>query len=159
MMLIELLGSAFPATQKTVAKAYESAIYTYRSTEQFIERLFPVDIRYSLRLDCRVTQDGWRDFLLSAFLRDNGILRHNKSLDFYIAATYCPKPFSIYWKVRNVDNIAEQLDCIRGQIHKTDSSHQKERTDFQGAHYIEFYLIKNSVCVARDKIDVPIGTV
>lgn len=157
--LIELLGSAFPATQEAVGKAYESASCSYRNTEQFIERLFPVDIRYSLRLDCRVSQDGWRDFLLSTFLRDKLILRHNKSLDFYIVATNCPEPYSIYWKVRNVGNVAEQRDCIRGQIKKTDSSHQKEHTDFQGAHYVECYIIKNSTCVARDRIDVPIGTV
>lgn len=157
--LIELLGSAFPATQKAAEKAYESASYSYRRTEQFIERLLPVDIRYSLRLECRVTQDGWRDFLLKEFLRNNGFLRHNKSLDFYIASTNCPEPYSIYWKVRNVGNVAEQRDCIRGQIQKTDSSHQKEHTDFQGAHYVECYLIRNSVCVARDRIYVPIGTV
>jgi len=158
-VLIELLGSAFPATQKAVAKDYEYKSYSYGSTEQFINWLFPVDIRYSLSLECRVTQDGWRDFLLSTFLRDNGILRHNKSLDFYISSTNCPEPYSIYWKVRNVGNVAEQRNCIRGQIQKTDSSHQKEHTDFQGAHYVECYLIKNSVCVARDRIDVPIGTV
>lgn len=158
-VLIELLGSAFPATPKAVAKVYESASYSYQNTEQFIDRLFPVDIRYALRLECRVTQDGWRDFLLSAFLRERGVLRHNKSLDFYIASTNCPEPYSIYWKVRNVGNVAEKRDCIRGQIKKTDSIHQKEHTDFQGAHYVECYLVKNSVCVARDRIDVPIGNV
>lgn len=158
-VLIELLGSEFPAAQKVIANAYESASYSYSNTEQFIDKLFPVDIRYSLRLECNVTQDGWRDFLLSTFLQGNGILRHNKSLDFYIASTNCPEPYSIYWKVRNVGKVAEQRNCIRGQIQKTDFSHQKEHTDFQGAHYVECYLIKNSVCVARDRIDVPIGTV
>lgn len=64
-VLIELPGSAFPVTQKELAKAYEFANSTHRSTEQFINRLFPVEIRYSLRLECRVTQNGWRDFLLS----------------------------------------------------------------------------------------------
>lgn len=158
-VLIELLGSAFPETQKAVAKAYEFASCLYSNTEQFIDKLFPLDIRYSLKIECRVAQDGWRDFLLSTFLRDNGVLRHNKSLDFYIISTNCPEPYSIYWKVRNVGNTAEEKDCIRGQIKKTDSSHQKEHTDFQGAHYVECYLIKNNICVARDRLDVPIGTV
>lgn len=156
-VLIELLGSDFPASQEHVENAYESACYSFRNTEQFIDKLFPIDIRYSLRLECRVSQDGWRDFLLSVFLKDKGVLRHNKSLDFYITSTNCPEPYSIYWKVRNVGDIAEQRDRIRGEIRKTDSIHQKEHTDFQGEHYVECYLIKNNICVARDRIDVPIG--
>lgn len=157
-VLIELLGSDFPANEKAVAKSYEFASRSYRNTEQFIAELFPIDIRYSLQLDCRVTQDGWRDFLLRTFLRDNGVLRRNKSLDFYISETNCPAPYSIYWKVRNVGRVAEEKDLIRGQIKKTDATHQKEHTDFQGEHFVECYLVKNGVCVAKDRIDVPIGT-
>ncbi len=158
-VLIDLLGSDFPASEKAVAKSYEFASRSYRNTEQFIAELFPIDIRYSLQLDCRVTQDGWRDFLLRTLLRDNGVLRRNKSLDFYISETNCPAPYSIYWKVRNVGRVAEEKDLIRGQIKKTDATHQKEHTDFQGEHFVECYLVKNGVCVAKDRIDVPIGTV
>ncbi|MBR0340863.1 MAG: hypothetical protein IJH64_01160 [Oscillospiraceae bacterium] len=31
-----------------------------------------------------------------------------------------------------------------------------ERTDFYGPHYVECYIIKNGICVARAKVDVPI---
>lgn len=157
-VLIDLLGSDFPASTKAVAKAYESASLSFKNTEQFIENLFPVDIRYSLQLDCKVTQDGWRDFLLRTLLSEKGILRRNKSLDFFINRTDCPEPYSVYWKVRNVGLAAEERDMIRGQIKKTDDKHQKEHTDFQGEHFVECYLIKNGVCVAKDRIDVPIGT-
>ena len=34
---------------------------------------------------------------------------------------------------------------------------RKEDTNFEGAHYVECYIIKNNVCVARDRIDVPIS--
>lgn len=40
----------------------------------------------------------------------------------------------------------------------TNNDHQKEHTDFQGEHYVECYLVKNNVCVAKGHIDVPIGT-
>ena len=158
-VLIELLGDDFPESSEATAKESAFAQSSFRNTEQFIEHLFPVDIRYTLRLDCKVTQDGWRDFLLSSLLRDKGILRRNKSLDFYISATNCPEPFSIYWKVRNVGRVAEARDNIRGQINKTDNPHQKEHTDFQGEHFVECYLVKNSICVAKSRIDVPIGTI
>ncbi|WP_315437247.1 nucleotide-binding domain-containing protein [uncultured Selenomonas sp.] len=158
-VLREVLGTEFPAVAKAVAKLYETSSLCFHNTEQFIEKMLPVDIRYSLQLECRVTQDGWRDFFLREFVRDGGILRRNKSLDFFINNTNCPEPYSIYWKVRNVGRVAEEKDLIRGQIRCTNSTHQKEHTDFQGGHYVECYLVKNGVCVAKDRIDVPIGTV
>lgn len=91
-LLRELLGTEFPEGAKAVAKAYETSSLYFRNTEQCIEKMLPVDIRYSLQLECRVTQDGWRDFFLRAFVRDRGILRRNKSLDFFINSTNCPEP-------------------------------------------------------------------
>lgn len=157
-VLRKLLGTEFPEGAKAVAKAYETSSLYFRNTEQFIEKLLPVDIRYSLQLECQVTQDGWRGFSLREFVRDRGILRRNKNLDFFINSTNCPEPYSTYWKVRNVGRVAEEKDMIRGQIQCTNSVHQKEHTDFQGAHFVECYLVKNGVCVAKDRIDVPIGT-
>ena len=129
------------------------------STEKFIEELAQVDIRYSLQIDCNVTQDGWRPFLLRTFLRTHGgFLRHNKHLDFNITKTNCPPPYQIWWKVRNVGAEAVKRNMIRGAIYNTKNSHHRESTDFYGPHYVECYLIKNGICVARDKIEVPIGT-
>ncbi len=159
-VLQTLFGKAFPASQTSIVKeAVAASIRSYRNTEQFIEDLFPVDIRYSLHLDCKISQDGWRDFFLLDFLRECGVLRHNKKLDFFIDRTNTPKPYSIYWKVKNVGNVAESKDCIRGQIVRTDSDHQKESTSFHGSHFVECYLVKDNVCVARCRLDVPIGTV
>ncbi len=45
---------------------------------------------------------------------------------------------------------------IRGNIVKTNSKTKKEITNFKGPHYVECFLVKNGVCVARDRIDVPI---
>lgn len=164
--LRELLGNDFP---KVGEKADEQASYESNSvrkafdrgatTEEFIEELAQVDIRYSLHIDCNVTQDGWRPFLLRAFLKTpGGFLRHNKHLDFYITSTNCPTPYQIWWKVRNVGPEARNRNMIRGEINKTDNNHHSENTNFYGPHYVECYLIKNGVCVARDKIEVPIGT-
>lgn len=165
-ILRELLGNDFP---KAEGKSDERASYESASvrkafdrgadTEKFIEELVPVDIRYSLQIDCNVTQGGWRPFSLRDFLRTSGgFLRHNKHLDFHITKTNCPKPYEIWWKVRNVGAEAERRNMIRGQINKTNCDHHRENTDFYGPHYVECYLIKNGVCVARDKIEVPIGT-
>ncbi|WP_207727449.1 nucleotide-binding domain-containing protein [Clostridium vitabionis] len=164
-ILRELLGNDFPkAESESDEKAsYESSSVrkTFSrgaSTEKFIEELVPVDIRYSLQIDCKVTQNGWRPFLLRTLLRTPGsFLRHNKHLDFYITKTNCPRPYEIWWKVRNVGEEAVKRNMIRGQILQTNNSHQGESTNFYGPHFVECYLVKNGVCVARDKIEVPIG--
>lgn len=154
----EILKDLFGYNCSTKVVKKEFCSYSYRNTEQFIENLFPVDIKYSLTIDCKVTQDGWRDFYLLEYLRQKNWLRKNKKLEFFIDSTNCPRPYSIYWKVRNIGKVAEEKDCIRGSINKTDSTHHKERTSFYGPHYVECYLIKNETCVARCRIDVPIGT-
>ena len=89
---------------------------------------------------------------------ENHILRHNKSLRFFIDRIDVPKPYDIYWKVRNVGAVAEEKDQIRGQINRTNLDYQKEKTSFRGSHFVECYIIKNQVCVARARIDVPIGS-
>ena len=152
-----ILGSEFPNDDSESITATRRQ--TFNDTEQFIEDIFPVRIGYSLTIDCNVTQDGWRPFTLLQFLASRALLRHDKKLDFFIRSCNVPRPCSIYWKVRNVGELAESRDCIRGQIKKTDNEHQNEHTNFYGPHFVECYIIKNGVCVARDRIDVPIGQI
>lgn len=153
----KILGNEFPKGDPE--SSITSNKYTYNDTEQFIEDIFPVRIKYSLSIDCNVTQDGWRPFTLLQFLASGGTLRHNKKLDFFIRSCNAPRHCSIYWKVRNVGEVAKSRDCIRGQIKKTDREHQFEHTNFYGPHFVECYIIENGVCVARDRIDVPIGRI
>jgi hypothetical protein len=158
-VLRDLLGKDFP---QTIYNCYESASYShtrYNDTEQFIEDVLPIDIKYNLKLDCSVTQNGWEKFLLSYALKNKTLLRKNRSLEFFIDATDCPKPYNIYWKVRNVGEKAEELNQIRGEIFRTNNNCQKEKTSFEGAHFVECYLEQNGVCVARARIDVPIGKI
>lgn len=129
----------------------------YNDTEEFIENMMPMNLKYDVVLECKVTQDGWRTQLLSTILRDKQLLKKNKKLDFYIAYTNATKPYDIYWKVKNQGELALKRNMIRGQIKKTNCDHQKESTDFKGEHYVECYIVKNDICVGIGKIEVPIG--
>lgn len=152
--LVELFGKDFD--NQSVDETNLSA-YSYRNTEEFIENLFVVDIQYDLIIDCVVSQNGFRDFLLRRALLEKHILRHNKSLKFFIESNETPAPYNIYWKVRNVGHVAEQNNQIRGEIKCTNMDYQKEKTSFRGPHFVECYIVKNQICVARARIDVPIG--
>ena len=155
----DLLGRGYPKQNSASWKEkMQLRLKNYRDTEEFIEDHVPVDIRYDLKIDCEVEQRGFRPFLLSAFLEEGRkLLKIKKGLDFYIAKTNCPKPYEIYWKVKNVGKKAIERDDIRGQILKTNETKHHENTKFMGRHYVECYLIKNGTCVARDRITVPIG--
>lgn len=130
---------------------------SYRNTEEFIESKFPIDIRYDLKIDCEVKQNGYRDGLLREFLLKKIRLMPNKSLRFYIEKIDVPAPYIIKWKVTNRGEQAIKRDCIRGQIIDLNSSEKTETTSFKGSHFVECYIIKDNMVVARDLIDVPIS--
>ncbi|WBL15227.1 nucleotidyltransferase [Sutcliffiella sp. NC1] len=128
----------------------------YQDTEEFIEYLFPIDLNYSVELDCKVTQSGWRTFLLSEILRKKEMLQPKKKLEFF-AKTDVPGTFDVYWKVKNKGIVAKKRNEVRGQIIKRTLYHT-ENTRFKGEHFVEVYIVKNGVCVARQKMNVPITT-
>ncbi len=155
--LEDIFGKEFPANEYLVESEYT---IVSRKTEQFINQLCSVDIQFNLKIDCEVTQDGYRPYYLRYMLKNGILLKKNKSLKFEIKSCDVPDGVGscdIYWKVRNVGNEALRLNQIRGQIIKTNNIIHKERTSFKGAHYVECYLVKNGVCIARDRIEVPIS--
>ena len=132
-------------------------IVSYNDTEQFIEDLFPVSIQYDCRISCFVSGDGWRESLLSAFLsKYRKFIPHNFKVRCVLSYTDCPEDYRVFWKVKNVGPEAERKNCMRGQIMERGRS-ISESTSFFGNHYIECYIVKDGICVARTRVDVPIG--
>ena len=153
----KVYGRPFPATvTKAVAESFESRS-TWRNTEQFIEDLFPIDIRYPLSLDCEVSQRGYREYFLTDMLARKLPLLVNKKLLFTVSDIQVPEPYQLKWKVLNRGAEAQNKDCIRGQIFEDDGyKRRNESTSFKGEHIVECYAIKNGIVVAKDRIRVPI---
>ena len=82
----------------------------------------------------------------------------HRILTFYIKSTDVPGDYTVKWKVKNVGEEAKRRNCLRGFIEKPNvyGTSRKETSDFYGPHYVECYIIKNGIVVARDKILVPI---
>jgi len=158
----KVFGRGYPLSASSeVRKSHiAEAGYEARNTEEFIEDRFPVDIRYPMRIECEVSQGGFRTLLLRAS-RAAGINRLNvyksKALKFYITEHQIPGVFHVYWKVLNRGPMAIQKDMIRGQI-ETDSGSRikKETSSFRGEHVVDCFAVKNGVVVAKDRIHVPI---
>lgn len=152
----EVFGTRFfPAM--SVGKSYQQPA-TFRQTEEFIEDKFPLDIRYDLDIDCEVSRDGLNEARIRWLESKFFWLQLNRRLRFYVVSCDVPKPFQVLWKVRNVGQLAESKNKIRGDIVADMGFLEKiEQTSFQGPHFVECYVIKDGYCVARDRIDVPIG--
>lgn len=153
----DIFGTDFPKYEKeeTEAKLINE---NYRETEEYIESLYPIHILYDLKIDCEIKQNGFRNGLLRDFLVNKIRLLPNKSLRFYIDKIEVPYPYQVKWKVTNRGEQAIKRDCIRGQIvDDTGSLEKKETTNFKGSHFVECYVIKDNMVVAKDNIDVPIS--
>lgn len=153
-----IFGSKFPKKEAEHKSLSESYLASVRKTEQFIEDLFSVDIRNYLHIDCDVEQNGFREFSIKKDSNLNRILMPNKSLVFKIIRHDVVPPYDVYWKIKNEGKEAERRDCIRGQIVKDDGNEvKKESTTFKGKHFVECYIIKSNVCVAKNRVIVPIS--
>jgi len=147
----KVFGKPFPYPQEV-----KEASYNYSSSEEFIGNKYPINISNFVRIDCEVTQPGFRVGLL----REMKILRKNKKLRFYIDQTDVQKPYEVLWKVKNEGKLAYDKGMLRGQIISSNSNgtERKESSVFEGPHFVECFIIKDGYCIARDRIDVPIIT-
>ena len=125
--------------------------------EEFIENKYLMDIRYTASIDCSVTANGFRPQSIFDILKFKKWLPRNREL-LFSCNTNVPYPDKVLWKIRNVGEEAHRRNCYRGQIIPSNrpNNKRKETTDFFGPHFVECYVIKNGVCVARARIDVPI---
>ncbi len=152
----KVFGRPFPAAVK---QTLEARAFDFDDTEQFIEDRFPLDIRYSLTLDCEVKQNGFRKFYLSEILRKHIPLKANKTLRFWVKELNVEGPHDIYWKILNRGPEAERRNLVRGQIvSDAGRCERQESSDFRGDHVVECYCVVNGVVVAKDRIHVPIDS-
>lgn len=151
----KIFGDLFPKWNRSVK--LKSIDENYSKHEAYIEDMFEQDLdnTYKFKIGCDIMQDGFRKMSLFSLL-EKFILKPDKKLEFYIKSNNIPKPYKVYWKVRNYGY--EARNDLRGQI-KLDNGFEvkKENTRYRGEHFVECYIIKNNICVARDSIFIPIS--
>lgn len=165
----KLFGDDFPkyvesaeANEITTAKVATLTTAFPSFKEEFLDRTKGINFRinptYVVRIDARVTQDGFRPDLLSSFLARRYPLKKKKRLEFHITKNTIPQPYSVMWKVRNFGDEAKNANDLRGQITDDMGSERKvEHTKYFGEHYVECYIIKDGVCVGMARILVPVS--
>jgi hypothetical protein len=153
----KIFGRHFPAIATAAASASVTKAAAIRSTEEFVEDKYPVDIQYEVNLECDVLYRGARERVYRFIEATFPWLQLDRKLTFRVVDCNVPRPYEVIWKVRNRGQFAEARG-IRGQLLSDDGSERRtETTSFPGRHYVECYVIKNGVCVARDRLIVPIS--
>lgn len=153
----EFWNESTTKSEYNTLQPFKKSVCSFVDNEQFIEDMFPVNLMYSCKISCLVSGNGWRPTPIGEFLSLlKRYLPHRFEIRCTMEYTNCPWPYKIFWKVRNVGVEAEKRDMLRGQIYEKGKT-IVEHSNFFGKHYIECYIIKNGVCVARDKVDIPIG--
>lgn len=73
---------------------------------------------------------------------------------YFVASSNVPKPYEVFWQVVNTGEEARNREGLRGGIYHSKTAgkgglNQKEYSEFSGTHWIECFIVKDGVCVAR----------
>jgi hypothetical protein len=147
-----VFGGEFP-TNKTIYSSFQLSSYDLRApSEEFIDLdySYPIRITNNLKIEgLAKSPSNRRKYLTQTLFIGRGC-----SLKFYIDYTDAVSDFRVFWKVRNRGKIAERKSMLRGEIKESISI--EETSDFFGSHFVECYIVKNNVCIAKDRIAVNI---
>lgn len=149
----KVFGTDFPKAE-TVAKSARASF----DREEFIEDRYPIDVRYNIELDCDIREGTSYSDMLRRKLRNRERVPVGRHLRFHVTDCNVPGHYQLLWKVRNRGQEAVAREMLRGEItpDKGNGREKIETSDFPGNHYVEVYAVKDGVCVAREKIAVPI---
>ena len=121
--------------------------------EEFIDedKNIPVRISEMVRLVGRVRKAGV--LKLYDLPKRGDRVGKNRTIDFSLVECSVPEPYQVYWKVKNTGREARERGQLRGQVILGGPT-RYENTAYVGSHYVEVYIVKNGVCVARDRQQV-----
>lgn len=159
----KVFGTAFPgsvatATTASASGAIKSADVRRAPKEQFIEEMFPVQLTETVTITCDVSPPHDLNRVQRRALRSGaGHVPKRRDLYFAVDGTTVNGPFVVYWKVRNSGFEAEKNRSLRGEITRdAGQRRKKESTLYAGQHYVECYVVKDGICVARSREPVVI---
>lgn len=121
------------------------------------ESQWPVQIKYQASISASYNKNGWRlfnDGSSSFELRSGDLVERSKRICFK-AKTNVPPPFQVFWQVVNTGE--EAAEDLRGGFYQSSGAcsfelgikTRIEPTRYRGYHWVECFIVKNGVCVAR----------
>lgn len=153
-----LFGDSFAQnTGQALERAVTAALSKAAPNEQFIDKTYGIPIHLDPAYKVKVVgyvepKKGFRN--LSLPMRGNQVEKF-RTLRFKIEDCNVPHPHEVYWKIRNYGDEAAHVEELRGDMHRDDGGRsRKETTKYKGHHYVEAYVVRNGICVARSRQEV-----
>ena len=95
-----------------------------------------------------VIRDGWRPKKFAS-----GVPLNKYSSLRFTALTSVKKPYEVYWQIVNTGEEAIDANQLRGDFYRSSIRKgrkvRKESTKYKGMHWVECFIVKDGVCVAR----------
>lgn len=141
-------------SQTNTYASYAPVPRTYRSPIRFDvphrrPLKWPIKLAGSVYIIAKSCRDGFRP----CQFRNNSIpLSKYRSLRFE-AKTNILRPYRVYWQVVNTGYEAHLANCPRGEFYDGDFEKggrvREESTLYTGIHWVECFIVKDGICVAR----------
>ncbi len=120
---------------------------------------WPLRITQRVDISASYNKNGfmvYKDSSTKFTLTNGGIVERKKNICFK-AETNIPRPYDVYWQVVNTGREAADAYCLRGDFYNSNGESafelgtkiRREPTVYRGYHWVECFIIKNGVCVAR----------
>jgi len=110
---------------------------------------WPISIQSTVSISGTATRDGFRPIQVK---NDSSPLSKNCSLRFE-AQVNVSWPYKVYWQIVNTGKEAQSENGLRGGFYEgipeKGGRVRKESTLYTGMHWIQCFIIKKGVCVAR----------
>lgn len=152
----------FPTYSPLREKIFKLRMAYPSSSEQFIEDIHKIriDPLIKLSIDAKVNPNrkGFRNlnWPIAGFLRAFSAIPAQSNV--YFTAQTNTQGLQYLWKIRNFGDHARSENGLRGEIKPgSDDGSWKEPTKYHGSHYAECYAIRDNICVAIARIEVPIN--
>ncbi len=123
------------------------------------ESQWPVKIDYQASIRASYNKNGWRVLPdgSSRFQLGSGDPVEREKRVCFKACTNVPHPYQVYWQVVNTGEEATNARCLRGGFYPSSgdcsfvlgTKTRIEPTRYRGYHWVECFIVKDGICVAR----------
>lgn len=157
----KIFGRVFPSYYASRNKIYTLSKRWPSNEEEYIQDIYPIklDSDMTVKIYAEVSKDNFITRTLKEFLdRYKNHVPPGAKITF-TAQPSVPGDYEYYWKVRNFGSDANNEKKLRGKIEERGSVIEEPTKYKNDYHYVEVYLVKDNVCIARSIRFVPIGDV
>ena len=145
----QILGNEFPKDDSITTNYSEAKIENCLSVPHRKKLLWPLQRGGAAFISLKVTDLSGNEFNYPS----NGVPLPKGCGLVYSVKTAVKKPFDVKWQIVNTGLEATQAGCLRGGFENSDfgTYKRKEATAYSGTHFVQCFIIKNGVCVAKSK--------